>query len=544
MIKRLFSGQINNITIAAMLVAFSSTISRLLGLFRDRILASEFGAGDFLDVYLAAFRIPDLIFNLLVLGALSAGFIPILTSVIKDQKCNHKNKDCNKEAWYLVNNILNILGFTLIILSLLGIFFAPILMKVIVPGYIGEKRALTIALTRIMFLSPMFLGISGVFGGILQSFKRFFVYSLAPILYNVGIIIGAVYFVPIWGIYGLAYGVVLGAFLHMFVQIPTVFFLGYRYKLFFNTRDKNIRKIGRMMIPRTLSLAISQVNLLVITTIASTLASGALVVFNFANNLQSFPIGIFGISFAIAAFPTLSKVAKDNERLVENFSAVFRRILFFIVPSTVLLLTLRIQMTRVIYGAGEFDWEATKATAGTLGYFSLSLFAQASIPLLVRVFYARHDSKTPFVVGFFSAVLNVVLSFYFSHKFGVAGLALAFSLASIFNFSFLWILLRVKIGDLDETHILFSAIKFAAAALACGFVAQSTKIILGKFVDMERFWGVFTQGFVAGVLGLVTYFIFCSLFRSEEFFSFWSSFRRKLPWKKAEIGDQGEARGM
>lgn len=564
MLKRLFSGQINSIMIAAVLVAASSLASRFLGIFRDRILAGEFGAGDMLDIYYAAFRIPDLIFNLLVLGALSAGFVPILIGLIKDFDCKHgifcpKNKD----AWLLVNNIINIFGVILIVLTLLGVFFAPILTRLVVPGFTGEKFDLTVALTRIMFLSPMFLGISSVLGGVLQSFKRFFTYSLAPIFYNLGIIVGALYFVPRFGVYGLAWGVVLGAAMHMLVQLPTVFQLGYRYRPTFDYRNAEIIKIAIMMVPRTMSLAISQINLVVITIIASTLASGSLTIFNFANNLQSFPIGIFGISFAVAAFPSLSAAAFDRKKLVKNFSSTIRQILFFIVPSTVLFLTLRAQIIRVVFGTGEFNWENTTLTIDTLGFFAISLFAQACLPLLVRVFYARHDSKTPFFIGLISVVLNVGLSLWLpkievckeiilangqvaAHcaPLGIAGLALAFSIANIVNFFLLWIMIRLELGNMDEKRILVSVAKFSAAAFAAGVVVQGMKLIVWPYIDMTRLWGVFTQGFIAGVSGILVYIAFCSLFRSEELYSFWEAIKRRLPKQKVVTGDRGEARGI
>ncbi len=216
MFKKLFGKQINNITVAAALVALSSLASRFLGVIRDRILAGQFGASATLDIYYAAFRIPDLIFNLIVLGALSAGFVPIFTSLIKDFSCENKN-NCdphqqNKGAWSLASNVLNFLFIGLAALSAIGIIFAPLLTKLITPGFGAAEQATTSALTRIMFLSPLFLGISGILGGILQSFKRFFIYSLAPILYNFGIIIGALYFVKWWGLYGLAWGGSLRSF--------------------------------------------------------------------------------------------------------------------------------------------------------------------------------------------------------------------------------------------------------------------------------------------------------------------------------------------
>lgn len=570
MIKRLFTGKINSITMAALIVALSSLVSRFLGIFRDRILAGEFGAGDTLDVYYAAFRIPDLIFNLLVLGALSAGFIPIFTKLLNDPLRKAKDVlsgDKYRSAWELASNVLHLLVFSLIILSGLGIIFAPLLMKLVAPGFSVDKQILTASLTRIMFLSPIFLGISSIFGGILQSFKRFFVYSLAPIMYNIGIIIGALYFVPIWGIYGLAWGVVFGALLHFLVQMPTVMSLGFNYVPFWRHPwwDKKIKELVIMMVPRTMSLAISQINLVVITIVASTLASGSLAVFNFANNLQSFPIGIFGISFAVAAFPTLSALAFNKDKLVNNFSVVFRQILFFIVPATVLLLTLRAQIIRVILGTGQFDWGDTIATIDTLGFFTISLFAQASLPLLVRMFYARHNAKTPFIVGMTAVLVNVILSLSLPKltscqlivgsngalieqclPLGVSGLALAFSIASIFNFVFLWIMLRIEIGGMDEYRILVSAVKFSAAAIMCGITVQGMKLLMVQYlnIDMTRLWGVLSQGLAAGTSGILVYIAFCSLLGSEELLDFWHSLKRRLPGRRIEAGDQGEARGI
>jgi len=547
MIKRLFNGEINSITVAALLVGGSSLISRLLGIFRDRILAGQFGAGDTLDIYYAAFRIPDLIFNLLVLGALSAGFIPIFTSLIKSplEKIKSLLGDNYKEAWQLASNILNILGFGLLILCGLGVIFAPQIMHLITPGFSREKMDLTVGLTRIMFLSPIFLGISSVFGGILQSFKRFFVYSMSPIFYNIGIIIGALYFVPIWGIYGLAWGVVLGAALHMIVQIPALTGLGFKYKFKFDIKNSNVRKIWLMMVPRTMSLAISQLNLLVITIIASTMASGSLAVFNFANNLQSFPVGIFGISFAIAAFPALSASAFDKKKLVKDFSLTVRQILFFIIPSTVILLALRAQIIRVILGTGKFDWQDTILTIDTLGFFAISLFAQALIPLLIRVFYARHDSKTPFIIGIFSALVNIFLSIKLSQSLGVAGLALAFSISNVINLMLLWAWLNFEIGKIDELKIFISTVKFSLAALACGLAVQGTKLAIGTNVDMTKFLGVLTQGAVAGLAGILVYLLVCLILKSEELFNFWASLKRRLGGaKKVETPDRGEARGI
>jgi len=553
MLKGIFHRQISSITIAAALVATSSLVSRFLGIIRDRILAGQFGATTTLDIYYAAFRIPDLVFNLVVLGALSAGFIPIFTSLIKPGRSELKShsagqetfqKDNRPAAWILANNVLNWLLLGLAGLSLIGIIGAPALTKLIAPGFSAAEQATTASLTRIMFLSPLFLGISGIFGGILQSFKRFLIYSLAPIFYNLGIIVGALYFVQWWGLAGLAWGVVLGAFLHMIIQIPTVYRLGFRYRLKIIWHDLNTKKIGRMMVPRTMSLAISQINLVVITIIASGLSSGSLAVFNFANNLQSFPIGIFGISFAIAAFPALAEAAFDKAKLTASFSQTIRQILFFVIPTTVLIVALRAQIIRVVLGTGQFDWQATILTMNALAFFAISLFAQATIPLLIRVFYARHNSATPFYLGLVTVAVNIVLSLILGKSMGVAGLALAYSIANILNLLLLWVWLNFSVGWLDIGNIAWSVLKFTTSAIAAGGAAQITKTIVWPFIDMTKFSGVFTQLMAALVVGSIVYLFFCYLFQSEELFSFLSALRRRLPFRKVKIEDQGEARGF
>ncbi|MDD3778058.1 MAG: murein biosynthesis integral membrane protein MurJ [Patescibacteria group bacterium] len=541
MLKQIFSKSIDNITLAAALVATSSLLSRVLGVLRDRILAGAFGAGVALDNYYAAFRIPDLIFNLVVLGALSAGFIPVFTNLIKKRK---EQKGKNNEAWRLVNNLLNSLLILLTLLSVAGIIFSDNLTRLITPGFELEQQQEVAALTRIMFLSPIFLGLSGIMGGVLQSFKRFLVYSLTPIFYNLGIIIGALYFVNIWGLAGLAWGVVLGSFLHFVIQLPTVYNLGFRYRAIISWRDKSIRKIAVMMVPRTMSLAISQINLVVITVIASSLESGSLTAFNFANNLQAFPVGIFGISFAIAAFPVLAENANNYQKLTSNFSKTMRRILFFVVPATVLIVALRAQIVRVVLGTGNFDWRSTFMTMDALGFFALSLFAQATIPLLTRMYYAKHNSKTPFYFGLVSIAVNIILSVCFGKSMGVAGLALAFSIANIINFILLWAWLYVKVGALDFSRIILSFLKFSFAAVGAGLATQISKFLVWPLIDMTTFIGVFSQLLFSSLVGLLVYLLFCYLLESEELVHFITILKKRWPFKKIKVGDQGEARGI
>ena len=537
MIKKLVKNNLLNgrptesITAAAFIIAVSGFASRFLGLFRDRILASRFGAGDTLDSYYAAFRVPDLLYNLLILGALSAAFIPVFTSLISKEK--------KEEGWKLTSGILSINILALILLGLIFSVFAPFFMNLITPGFSGEKMKLATTLTRIMFLSPVFLGISAIFGGVLVSFKNFLIYSIAPIFYNIGIIIGALFFVNFMGPIGLAWGVVLGAFMHMLIQYPAVKFSGFHFKLnlFESFKNENVRKVLKLMIPRTMGIAVTQINLLVITIFASTLASGSLAIFNFANNIQSFPLGLFGISFAVAVFPTLSSCAAKNmtEEFVKNFSKAFRRILFFIIPLSIFILLLRAQLVRVILGSGEFNWEDTVLTFETLGFLTASLFAQCLIPLLARAFYAIHNTKIPFYVALASEAINIFLVVMLIGKYQISGLAIAFSVASIINMSLLFAILRKKIGELDEKNILVSGAKVLLAATISGLVIQIFKYTINSFTDIDTFIGIFTQLMVSGILGIITFLAMAYLLGIEEFFHFKNSISRKLFGTKEQI---------
>ena len=547
-LKNILNGESKTITGAALLLGAASLASRFLGVLRDRVLAGQFGAGNTLDVYYAAFRIPDLIYNLLILGALSAGFIPIFMKALSARAGADKTQTSaeNKEAWDIANGTINIMGVALFLFCGLFILISPWVIPLITPGFDSGKMSLTVSMTQIMMLSPIFLGLSNILGGILQSFKRFLVYSLAPIFYNLGIIVGALFFTKWWGIYGLAFGVVLGAFVHMMIQAPAVWQLGFRYRWIFDFANESVRKIGKLMVPRTLGLATSQINLLVMTIIASTLVPGSLAVFDLANNLQYFPVGLIGISFAMAAFPLLGEFAAagKKEEMAKSFSHTARQILFFIVPASVLFLVLRAQIVRVILGSGSFDWNDTVLTADTLEYFVLSLFAQSLVPLLARFFYALQDTKTPFTIGLVSAGANILSAIFLVKPLGISGLALAFSIGNIINFSLLWIFLRIKFGPLDEANIIKSVSKISMAGLAMAFIIQGMKFVIEPHVDMQTFVGVFTQGFGAGAAGLVVFAGVAFALGSREMHALSYAIKNKLFRAKLPIVDGEEQNRM
>jgi len=514
--KILNGSPVQSVAGAALIISFAGIISRLLGMLRDRILASQFGAGDTLDIYYAAFRVPDLVYSLLVVGALSAAFVPVFTELV----ARHKKE----KAWELASEILNLMVAAVIFISFFLALFAPFVMKLVVPGFSENKLASAAMFTRIMFLSPLFLGISAVFGGILVSFKKFLAYSLAPIMYNLGIIIGAVFLVKIMGPIGLAWGVALGAGMHMLIQYPAVKLSGFHYQLNFRKsfRDENARKVIRLMIPRSMGMAVTQINMLVITIFASILTSGSLAVFNFANNIQSVPLGLFGISFAVAAFPHLSSLAaeKSKKEFIRIFSRTFRRIIFFVAPLSLLIFVLRAEIVRVILGGGKFDWEDTVLTLQVLGILSLSLIAQSLIPLLARAFYALQNTKIPFYIALASEAVNITIVVLLIKKYEVMGLAAAFSAASALNAGLLILALKNKLGELDGRRIVRSAGKIALASLAAGIVAQTSRYLASFFVDLETFFEVFFQLVFSGGMGIAAFFLMCCYLRVEEFYDF------------------------
>ncbi|MAF20522.1 MAG: murein biosynthesis integral membrane protein MurJ [Parcubacteria group bacterium] len=517
MIKRLFNNQSKTIMSAAFVLGAASLVSRLLGLVRDRMLAGMFGAGDELDIYYAAFRIPDLVFSLLVVGAISAGFIPVFINYVQ------KNES---KAWHLANSVLNLITLSLVIVCLILIIIAPWLIKLIAPGFSPDKLALTVQLTRIMFLSPFFLGLSAVLGGILQSFRRFLIYALGPIMYNLGIIFGVLFLVDYFGLKGLAYGVVLGAFLHMVIQVPSAWLCGFKWRPVFDFRFAGVKRVFKMMPPRIINLAFWQITLIVMTVLASLLAVGSVAVYNLAYNIWSFPLGIFGISFVVAAFPKLSQAAQKKNKVgfVKIFSSTTRQILFFTLPAAVLFIVLRSQIVQIILGTGRFETADVHLTAQILGYFSLGLFAQALILLFLRGFFAWEDAKTPLLTGFLTTLVALSSAWFLAQVLGVVGLALAFSLSCFFHLILLTVFLRNKIGWLDLKKILISSLKMLLACLIAGLAVWFVLRLINQ--------PALIQGGIAGLIGVLIYFFLAWIFRLEELNIFFSSLVSKLPWKK------------
>jgi putative peptidoglycan lipid II flippase len=546
MIHRILNHKSASIASAAFILGAASLASRILGLFRDRLLAGGFGAGQELDIYYAAFRLPDLVYNIFIVGAIAAAFIPLFAEYFQKKE---------NEGWRYANNILNFTVLGLVIMSVILILFAAPIVKIIAPGFDNISLDITATMTRIMFLSPLLLGISAVVSGMLHYFSRFFVYSLAPIFYNLGIIFGIIFLVPRFGIYGLAWGVVLGAFLHLLIQIPILGKLGFKWRLKFSF-DKGVIKTFTLMVPRTVALASNQINLWVITALASLLAAGSIAIFNLANNLQHLPIGIIGIAFATAAFPTLAATSLNNkEEFSKKLASSFKLIFFLTFPLGIIFYLLRAQIVRVVLGTGEFGWVDTRLTAAVLGVFALSVFAQSLIPLLVRAFFALKDTLTPTVITIIFVLVNISLAYFFIGQLGtstafgeflgkilrindikdisVIALPLAFSIASFIHFLLLIIFLNRKSQALIGRSIGNTALRSVLAAVLASPIGYLLLYGMANFLPTETGPGIFVQGFVAGVVVGALYIFLSMLFKSEEVWilvdALRDKFRGRLP---------------
>lgn len=500
---------------AAFIISLSGIASRFLGFLRDRLLAAQFGAGDTLDAYYAAFRLPDLFYSLIVLGALSAAFLPVFTEL--------RTKAREKEAWDLASDVLGLLVMTLGLLGLLGAIYASQVVTFIAPGFVGEKRELTIMLSRIMLLSPIFLAVSAVLSGVLMSFRRFIAYSLAPLFYNLGIIFGILVLVPVLGISGLGWGVVVGALLHMATQWPALAGTDMRLRLrpFRSFHNPDVLRVIRLMIPRSLSMGVNQIGLLVMTIFASLLASGSLAAFTFANNIQSVALGLFGVAFSVAAFPALSAYAaeKQGKEFFSVLSVAARRILFFVLPLSALMIVFRAQFVRVILGSGHFNWEDTIVTFNVLAWLSVSLFAQSLIPLFARAFFALQNTKTPLYIAFGAEAFHIALLLFLkqSDYFSIEMLAAAFSLATIINLLFLYLALKRQALYWDDTQMFAPAMKIALAAVLAGLIAQVSKYVFALTTnELDTFVEVFLQLFFGLLIGGSAYLALCIWLRVEE----------------------------
>jgi putative peptidoglycan lipid II flippase len=551
-ILKFLHKEIRGLHEAAYLLGFFALCSQLLALVRDRLLAGKFGAGPELDVYYAAFRIPDVIFVTLASLVSVYVLIPLLA----------ERSSVSKEAEQrFVSSLFTTFFLSIALVSAVVYFFTPHLVSSLFPGIVlsgwGDQLVL---LCRILLLQPILLGVSNLFASITQVHRKFILYALSPILYNVGIIVGIVGFYPVWGISGLAFGVVLGALLHLGVQLPFIISNGFLPRITFRPKFAELATVLKLSLPRTLGLSANQLSLLVLVSFASVMASGSIAVFNLAYNLQAVPLTIIGISYSVAAFPTLARLFSKGERaeFLQHVVVAARHIIFWSFPALVLFIVLRAQIVRVIFGTGSFDWSDTRLTAAGLALFAVSLAAQSLVLLFVRGYYASGNTTTPLVVNLLFAGLTVtsayvlvwvfnsydVFRYFMESLLRVSGvgdtavlmLPLAYSAASGFNAFVLWFLFQRDFSSFSAS-LGRSLVQSFAASVVLGIFTYQALGILDDVFNLDTFWGIFWQGFLAGCIGILAGIVTLLAMRNSEIADVWVSFHRKF-WKAQPVAPE------
>lgn len=555
MVRKIFNflyretGTLNQ---AALLLGFFSFLSQVLAFLRDRLLAHIFGASAELDVYYAAFRIPDFIF---VTAASVVSLSVLIPFIIEKEQAGHA------ELKRFINGIFSFFSVFIISISAIAFFLMPFLSSVLFKGFSSEMLENVVFVSRIMLLSPILLGFSNLLGSLTQAYNRFTVYAFAPILYNIGIIVGIVFLAEKMGPAGVAVGLVVGALLHVLVQVPFVIASGLFPRPTLYIDWASIGKIAAISMPRTLTLSMTQITFVFLVAMASLMAPGSISIFSLSFNLQSVPL-IIGVSYSLAAFPTLSRrfQEKNIEAFKQYMAETVRFIIFWSLPLIAIFAVLRAHIVRVILGTGLFGWDETRLTAAAVALFAASAVFQCLLLLFVRGFYSAGHTKKPFFINLFSGVSLI---------FGTWGLVKLFNVSEGFR---LFIGALLKVEDVANTEVLMLPLGFTLAAIINGvahwivfekefkgfskgiaksaFDALGASVILGAVAyvglnifaplfDTTTLFGIFFQGLLAGTLGIFAAVVTLIVLNNRELKEVWSAFRNRF-WKAKVIATDPE----
>jgi len=543
MVKRVFNlvyKEVKGLHQAAYVLALFAFGSQLLALLRDRLLAHQFGAGSELDIYYTAFRIPDLIFVIFASTLSVYVLIPFIS----------KARIVSEEAGgQVLTQVFSVFLIFYVLLSGLAIVFAPTISLWLFPELTDQTGL--VMLMRILLLQPLLLGISSLFGVVTQLGHRFVLYALSPLVYNLGIIVGIIVLEPLFGIAGLAYGVVLGAFGHMLIQWPLVNKSPLRFEFSFKIKWREIGKILQVSVPRAFTLSLNQLILLLFVSIASTFVAGSVSVFQFAYNLQSVPLAIIGVSYSVAAFPILADLFTDKKFDLFNFhiTTALRHIIFWSLPVIALLVVLRAQVVRVILGSGAFDWSDTRLTAAVLAMLSVSLVFQAINLLAIRSFYAAGNTRVPLIsavlsAGFTVGAVFLLLDLFKNSESFRTLLTNLMRVESLMGNEVLILGIAYSIGVcvqmllllffLQRTFLLPLAwlprhlFRSLAASVLGGAMAYLILNFLVVAINSETLVGIFVQGLLAGIGGIGTVVFTYFVLRSPELAEVFSAFQKRL----------------
>lgn len=528
--RKFVNSSQNTVTGAAVILTIAVLLSRVLGLVRDRLLAGSFGASINLDIYFAAFRIPDLVYGILFAGGVVVSLLPLFSEIY----CKDKEK-----SWDVINNILNIFFVLYTLFAIIFFVYTPQIISSMVSGFDAISIQTTIDLTRLIFISVFFFGVSSIFSTVLNYFNRFVVYSLAPVLYNLGIIFGIVFLAPYYGVFGVAIGVIIGSILHFLIQIPSAIKCGYKYKFIIDLKNPAIREFFELIIPRTIASSSSQINFIFITLMASAIGAGAISVFNLSNNLRYLPIGIIGVSFATAIFPLLSKLWAENkkEEYFKQFVKVFNEVLYVSFPIGVLIFVLRNEIIDIVLKTGNFSSAAATITAAALGLYFISTAIQCLVPTLLRGFFSIKDSITPTVIAIISVEVSILSSFFFvslfngnnffvsfikfilgidgTVDFSVLGLVVGFNVGLILEFVLLFFYFYKLVGDFGVKKIMMAFLKILFSSIVMGVAAWYLLPYL-KNIFGSSFIGASIEFIIVCLVSFLIYAILTMMFKMSE----------------------------
>lgn len=553
-IFELLSREVKGLHETAYLIGLFTILSQLLGLIRDRLLAHLFGAGQTLDIYYASFRVPDLVFASVASLVSFSVLIPFLVERL--------TRDRDRGAGF-IDSVFSFFFFLIIAVCAALYLLAPQILPWLMPGFAASDRlSELILLTRILLLSPILLGFSNFLASIIQAHRRFMTYALSPIFYNTGIIAGIIILYPALGVVGLAWGVVAGALLHLLIQVPPAVKTGFFPRLRLDVAWSDIKNVVFLSVSRTFALSVGQLSQFVLIAFASLMAAGSIAVFNFSWNIQSVPLGIIGVSYSVALFPTLSRLisANDRRKFLEKMVVTARHIVFWSVPALVLFIVLRAQIVRTVLGTGQFDWQATRLTAAALAIFAVSLLAQNLVLLFIRAFYAAGDTRVPVAVNTFSAAGTIAMAFLFLKLwngyplFGyfietlfkveslsgtkVLALVLAASVGAVLNAVALWFIFGRRFKGFSQPVLATFYHSFSASVIM-GAIVHGGLNIFDEVFNLNTLPGIFFQGFSAGLFGLAAGVIVLLAMGNLEIQEVFAAFRRKF-WRVQAITPEQE----
>jgi putative peptidoglycan lipid II flippase len=521
------------------------------------------GASAPLDIYYAAFRIPDFLYVTVASLAAVTALLPFLNKKIAENK-HLQESEIFASAKVFFSGVFTSYLVIMVIISVILFIIMPWLAPFVVPGFSQEQIVELVKLSRNMLLSPIFMGLSNLFSSVTQMFQRFLVYALSPVLYNVGILFGVLVLYPKFGLTGIAYGVVGGALLHGLIQLPVLIQHNFLPRITFRIIWKDIKDLVQLSLPRTLGLATTNISMLILVAFASLIGAGAISVFQFSYNLQNVPLILIGLSYSVAAFPTLSRLYAENniEQYIAEIERAAKQIIFWSIPAVFLFIVLRAQIVRVILGSGMFSWSDTRLTAAAVAIFSLSVVAQCLILLMIRGYYAAGKTSRPLVINIVTTAVTIAFGYIFLQIFNhyhqvqyfiesllrveylnntaILMLPLAFSLGLIINFIWLWQAFKKDFRPLHARSLNRAFFQSFAASFMMGTASYQCLIFFGNMFNLNTFWGVFLQGFISGIIGVFVLVGVLYLMKNEQLQELARAFKSKF-WKAPVIQEgQGD----